>query len=98
MEEVVVDAEQRTKNIIPVFEESNTAKIKNIRERRTEDNFERQPQEAFLIENKEEKLHKGTLSLGCEQEEVELNEYELEQLELYEKLMEGEENYGAGNG
>ncbi|TKH84329.1 Mu transposase C-terminal domain-containing protein [Bacillus cereus] len=100
VEEVVADAEQRTESIIPIFVESNTSKIKNIRERRTEDNFERQPQEAFLIENKEEdeKLHKRTLSLGHEQEEEELNEYELEQLKLYEKLMEEEGNYGEENG
>lgn len=96
IEKVVVDAEQRTKSIIPISVESNTEKIKRIRERRTEDNFERQPQEAFLIENKEEnkKLDTKTLSLGCEQEEAELNEYELEQLELYEKLMEEEGNCG----
>lgn len=96
IEKVVVDAEQRTKSIIPISVESKTEKIKRIRERRTEDNFERQPQEAFLIENKEEnkKLDTKTLSLGCEQEEAELNEYELEQLELYEKLMEEEGNCG----
>ncbi|PEU38688.1 DNA-binding protein [Bacillus cereus] len=96
IEKVVVDAEQRTKSIIPISVESNTEKIKKIRERRTEDNFERQPQEAFLIENKEEnkKLGTRTLPLGCEQEEAELNEYELEQLELYEKLMEEEGNCG----
>ena len=100
VEEVVADAEQRTKSIIPIFEESNTAKIKNIRERRTEDNYERQPQEAFLIEDKEEKGEKlcnRKLALGCEQEDVELNEYEIEQLSLYERLME-EGNYGEENG
>lgn len=40
VQEVVSQAEQRTKSIIPLFEESNTAKIKNIRDKRTEENFE----------------------------------------------------------
>ncbi|PFD40374.1 DNA-binding protein [Bacillus cereus] len=100
VEEVVTDAEQRAKSTIPIFEESNKEKIKNIRDRRAKDNFERQPQEAFLIENQEEKggkLNKRTLSLGYEQEEGELNEYEIEQLKLYEKLME-EGYYGEENG
>ncbi|KIV73148.1 Transposon Tn7 transposition protein tnsB [Bacillus mycoides] len=100
VEEVVADAEQRTKSIIPLFEESNAAKIKNIRDRRTEENFERQPQEAFLIEDKEKRnstLNEKLRVSGYEQEDEELNEYEMEQLELYERLME-ERNNGEENG
>ncbi|EEL47915.1 HMG-I and HMG-Y, DNA-binding [Bacillus cereus Rock3-44] len=100
VEEVVADAEQRTKSITPLFEESNAAKIKNIRDRRTEENFERQPQEVFLIEDKEKRnstLNERLRVSGYEQEDEELNEYEMEQLELYERLME-ERNNGEENG
>ncbi|MGD6892622.1 Mu transposase C-terminal domain-containing protein [Bacillus mobilis] len=100
VEEVVADAEQRTKSIIPLFEENNAAKIKNIRDKRTDENFERQPQEAFLIEDKVKRnstLNERLRVSGYEQEDEELNEYEMEQLELYERLME-ERNNGEENG
>ncbi|MDA1924757.1 MULTISPECIES: integrase catalytic domain-containing protein [Bacillus cereus group] len=100
IEKVVADAEQRTKSTFPIFEESNKEKIKNIRDSRVKDNFERQPQEAFLIKNqevKEENINERISSLGDEQEEGEFNAYEIEQLKLYEKLME-EEGYEEENG
>lgn len=93
IEKVVADAEQRKNSTFPIFEESNKEKIKNIRDSRAKDNFERQPQEAFLIENqegKDENMNKRISSLGDEQEEGEFNAYEIEQLKLYEKLMEEE--------
>ena len=47
IEKVVADAEQRKIALSPYLKKVIKEKIKNIRDSRAKDNFERQPQEAF---------------------------------------------------
>ena len=66
IEKVVADAEQRKIALSPYLKKV-IKKNKNIRDSRAKDNFERQPQEAFLIENqegKDENMNKRISSLG----------------------------------